>query len=87
MRAYARRMIPTMLVVGLALGLLPRWWPHSLAVTFGLAVLASLAFGFLIGEPAAGSALAMVNTVIGVGLGRAMQLIVPPPGGRRHRTA
>ncbi|WP_421118235.1 hypothetical protein ACE2AJ_12560 [Aquihabitans daechungensis] len=80
-------MIPTMLVVGMVLGLLPRWWPHSLSVTVGLAVVVSLSFGLLVGEPAAGSALALVNATIGVGIGRALQLIVPPPDGRRHRAA
>ena len=66
-------MIPTMLVVGLALGLLPRRWPQSLGVTAALAVLVSLAFGFLIGHPIAGGAVALVNAAIGVAVGRAVQ--------------
>lgn len=73
-------MIPTMLVVGLALGLLPRWWPNGMAVTAGLAVLVSLAFGFLIAEPLRGGALALANTAIGIGLGRLVQVaVVRPP--------
>ena len=43
-------MIPTMLVAGFVLGLLPRRWPHASAVVVGLAVLASLGFGLLVGE-------------------------------------
>ena len=80
-------MIPTMLVVGLALGLLPRWWPSSLAVTALLAVVVSLAFGFLIGEPAGGGALALANAAIGVALGRLVQFAVVPAPVRNRRTA
>ncbi len=77
-------MIPTMLVVGLGLGLaMPRRWPHALAVTAALAVLVSLAFGFLVGEPIGGGALALANTAIGVGLGRVAQLALPATTKRR----
>jgi hypothetical protein len=80
-------MIPTMLVVGLGLGLLPRWWPHSLVVTAALAVLVSLGFGFLIGHPLVGGALALANTAIGVGLGRVVQPAVLRPRVRRRPAA
>lgn len=76
-----------MVVVGLVLGLLPRWWPESLAVMAALAVVVSLAFGFLVGEPLVGGALALANTTIGMGIGRAAQLVLlrrPAPG---HRAA
>ena len=80
-------MIPTMLAVGLVVGLLPRWWPHNVAAVAGIGVLVSLAFGLLVGEPLGGGALALANTAIGVGLGRTLQLVVPPPGGRTHGAA
>jgi hypothetical protein len=48
-----------------------------------LAVVVSLAFGLLVGEPVVSSLLALANTVIGLGLGRALQLVVPAPGARR----
>ena len=76
-------MIPTMLVVGLVLGFLPRWWPNSLAVTAALSVLVSLAFGLLIGEPVGGGAIALANTAIGVAIGRAAQLVILHPPQRR----
>ncbi|MGN6693473.1 MAG: hypothetical protein ACTHN0_04795 [Aquihabitans sp.] len=76
-------MIPTMLVVGLALGLLPRRWPNALAVTTALAVLVSLAFGFLIGELLGGGALALANTTIGIALGELVQTVVASPAKRR----
>jgi hypothetical protein len=66
-------MIPTMLVAGFVLGLLPRRWPHASAVVVGLAVLASLGFGLLVGEPRSGGVLALANVAIGVGVGRAAQ--------------
>jgi hypothetical protein len=73
-------MIPTMLVVGLGLGLLvPRSWPRSLAVVSTLVVLLSFAFGFLVGEPVAGGALALVNAAIGAGLGWVAQGAVRTP--------
>jgi hypothetical protein len=78
-------MIPTMLVVGLALGLLPRRWPHSGAVAGGLAVLSSLGFGLVVGEPAYGGALALANAAVGLGLGRAVQWLLPASD--RHRRA
>jgi hypothetical protein len=76
-----------MLVVGLALGLLPRSWPQSLAVTAGLAVLVSLAFGFLVGEPVYGGALALVNAAVGAGLGRVAQRAVLRRPARSPRAA
>jgi len=72
-----------MLVVGLGLGLLPRWWSRSLGVAVVLAVLTSLGFGFVVGEPVGGTALALANTAIGVGVGRLAQLLVTPPARRR----
>ena len=86
MLAVGRRLgdvVPTMLVVGLALGLLPRWWPHSLSVAAALAVVVSVAFGFLVGEPAGGAALALANTAIGLGLGRLAQQVAFRPARRR----
>ena len=78
-------MIPTMLVVGLGLGLLPRWWPQSAAVTAALVVLVALAFGFLIDEPVGGGLLALANAAVGAGIGRAAQLLVLRPPVRRRR--
>lgn len=72
-------MIPTMLAVGLIVGLLPRWWPRNLVVTGVLSLLVSLSFGAIIGEPAAGTALALANTAVGVAFGRLLQLVVPRP--------
>jgi len=80
-------MVPTMLVAGFVLGLLPRWWRRSSSVAVGLAAMVSLAFGFLVGEPVVGGSLALGNAVIGLGVGRAMQFLVPAPDGRRRRVA
>lgn len=80
-------MIPTMLVVGSALGLLPRWWPRSLRATALLALVVSAAFGLLVGEPLYGGALALANAAVGIGLGRLVQLAVLRPPAHRHRTA
>jgi hypothetical protein len=72
-------MIPTMLVVGLSVGLVPRWWPQNFVVISTLTLLASLAFGVAIAEPVGGTALALANTAVGVALGRLVQRLIPPP--------
>lgn len=77
-------MIPTMMFAGLIIGLVPRWWPGNLAVVGVLSLLLSFAFGFAVGEPIAGTVLAVVNTAIGVALGRLLQLAVPSPKRRRR---
>ncbi len=76
-------MIPTMLAIGLIIGLIPRWRPRNLVVIAVLSLLVSFAWGLVVGELAVGTALAAVNTVIGVTLGRLLQLVIPPPA--RHR--
>ena len=76
-------MIPTMLMIGLIIGLTPRWSPRYLVVVAVLSLLVSLAWGLVVGELAVGTAFAAANTLIGVTLGRLLQLVVPPPA--RHR--
>lgn len=63
-------MIPTMLAIGLIIGLIPRSWPGNLVVIGVLSLLISVAWGLVVGELAVGTALAAANTVIGVALGR-----------------
>jgi hypothetical protein len=62
-------MIPTMMVVGLVLGLFPRGWKARAVASAGVAVLASVAFGLLVEEPLAGSLLALANVSMGIAIG------------------
>ena len=44
-------MIPSLLVFGLIIGLLPRWWPRNLVVVTVVSALVSLVFGVGVGAP------------------------------------
>lgn len=62
-------MIPTMILVGLVLGFVPRHWRHRWGAIAAVAFAGSLAFGFAVDEPVAGTALAALNAAIGVLVG------------------
>ncbi len=64
-------MIPTMILVGLILSLVPRHWQHRAGAIAAVTAVGSLMFGFAVGEPIAGTVLAGVNAGVGVlfGLG------------------
>jgi hypothetical protein len=75
-------MIPTLLLVGLVVGLLPRRWPNHLAVGTVILVLISVGWGIAVSKGAvdpgpvdvlAGAALAFVNGAIGMAIGLGVQ--------------
>lgn len=68
-------MIPTMIVVGLVLSLIPEHWDHRVPATAAVAVLGSLAFGLGVGESLGGTLLALVNVAVGVLVGLGLQKI------------
>jgi hypothetical protein len=65
--------IPTMIVVGLVLGLIPEHWGHRATATAAVAVLGSVAIGLAVGEALAGTLLALVNVAVGVLVGFGLQ--------------
>lgn len=68
-------MIPTMLFVGFVLGMLPLRSAPRVGTTLAVAVVASLVFGIAVGEAFGGTALALVNTGVGILFGFAVQSI------------
>ena len=82
-------MVPTMILVGVVIGLVP---PHrerrgtAIVLTGGLA---SVAWGLLVGEPIAGTALAIPNVAVGVVAGLALGVVVRglPRASRPRRAA
>ncbi len=66
-------MIPTLIVFGLGLGLIPRHWKRRVPTTITLPVLAALAWGSLVGAPFGGTLLALVNIAAGIPLGLGIQ--------------
>jgi len=68
-------MIPTMILLGLILGLIPLGWGRRTIVTAAVAVLGSLAFGLAVGEFLGGTFLALVNVAVGLLVGLAIQKV------------
>lgn len=58
-------MIPTMILLGLILGLIPLGWGRRATVTAVVAVLGPLAFGLAVGELLDGTFLALTNVAVG----------------------
>lgn len=68
-------MIPTLIVLGLCLGLAPAHWERRVPVTLAIIILVSLAWGLLVEAPFGGALLALVNLGVGVGIGLACQIV------------
>ena len=66
-------MIPTMILVGLGLGLIPRQWERRVPATAVLSVLFALAWGVLVGAPLGGALFALVNIAVGIPFGIGIQ--------------
>ena len=64
-----------MILVGLGVGLIPRQWDRRVPATAVLSVLFALAWGVLVGAPAGGALLALVNIAVGIPLGLGIQLL------------
>lgn len=68
-------MIPTMILLGLILGLISLGWGRRATVTAAVAVLGSLAFGLAVGEILDGTFLALANVAVGLLVGLAIQKV------------
>ncbi len=66
-------MIPTLVLVGLGLGLMPWQWNRRVPAIVALSLLMALAWGLLVGAPLAGALLALVNIALGIPLGLGIQ--------------
>ena len=82
-------MIPTMILVGLGLGLIPRQWERRVSATAVLSVLFAVAWGMLVGALFGGALLALVNIAVGIPLGLGIQRLgyaVLDRSSHAHRT-
>jgi hypothetical protein len=61
--------IPTLILVGLGLGLMPWQWERRIPAIVALSLLIALAWGLLVGAPLGGALLALVNIALGIPLG------------------
>ncbi len=68
-------MIPTMMLLGLILGLVPLGWGRRATITAAVAVLGSVAFGLAVGELLGGTFLALANVAVGLLVGLAIQKV------------
>ncbi len=66
-------MIPTLVLIGLGLGLIPRQWERRVPAIVALSVLMALAWGVLVGALFGGALLALVNIALGIPLGLGVQ--------------
>ena len=69
-------MIPTLILVGLGLGLMPRQWERRVPAMVVLSLLMALTWGLLVGAPLGGALLALVNIALGIPLGFGIQRLL-----------
>jgi hypothetical protein len=68
--------IPTMILVGLVIGLVPPHWDRRGTAIALTGVLGAVAWGLVVGEPIAGTVLAIPNVAVGVVVGLALGAVV-----------
>ena len=66
-------MIPTLILGGLGLGLMPRQWERRVSAIVAISLLMALAWGLLVGALLGGAVLALVNIALGIPLGLGIQ--------------
>ena len=80
-------MIPTLIVAGWIIGLIPTHWHGHRGMRVALVAMLVIAWGLLVEVPVGGTALAFANLLVGLGAGLGAQLLLRGVIGRTSGTS